>query len=138
MHEMSIVGEQQSHFVSQNQRNTVAKENALPKVTDSIQSSIVIQDIEERKLGPVEEGFITDRLTEQSNEQKMGSYMGLEADDEHMTSNQMGQHGEPCSSQKHPSQSFSMKKEPTPESYPTQITVLLQDASDNESEHHSQ
>ena len=56
-----------------------------PKVTESIQSSIIIQDIEERKLIPLEEGFITDRVTEQSviqHEKQVQSYTILEADDE--------------------------------------------------------
>lgn len=69
---------------------------------------------------PIEEGFITDRLTEQSNEPKAQfSYTALEADDEHVTSNQLTR-DEPCSSQKQPSNSFSMKKEQMPvmESYP--------------------
>jgi len=52
---------------------------------ESLKSSIIIQDIEERKLIPIEEGFITDRVTEQSHERQLQSYTLLEADDERIS-----------------------------------------------------
>jgi hypothetical protein len=41
--------------------------------------------MEERRFPAMELGFMTDRVTEQSNEQKTGFYLVLEADDEHLS-----------------------------------------------------
>lgn len=87
-------------------------------MSDSVQSSIVIQDMEERRFQAIEEGFITDRVTEQSNEQKGGFYLVLEADDEHL-SNQL-----PEDFSQQPSRSFN----PEPHSCPQNIQVLLQES----------
>lgn len=80
-----------------------------------MQSSIVIQDMEERRLQAIEEDFMTDRVTEQSHEQKGGFYLVLEADDEHL-SNQL--------KERQPSRSFRHE----PDSCPHQIQVLLQES----------
>jgi len=66
--------------VSQNQQSPSPARSVLG---ESLQSSIIIQDAEERKQ--TEEDFVTDRLTEQSQDKQLHSYTLLEADDERIS-----------------------------------------------------
>lgn len=67
-------------YVSQNQQSPSPARSVLG---ESLQSSIIIQDAEERKQ--TEEDFVTDRLTEQSQDKQLHSYTLLEADDERIS-----------------------------------------------------